>query len=158
MNNTQNTTSLFGFDYNFQSGFGNWNDTADSIGSLFGMGPEDRESVLNKADKITSDFFQKILNLYNTGQYDQAIQKLDAEILKNQNLAKKYKSSNSKAKHNKIANDLTSLKSTLKKPIIDTSNILESSTKINKTLKSNSSIIFGLGFLFVVLKYTKILK
>ena len=114
--NDNDTKELFGYEYNFQSGFGNLNDAADSIGSLFGFGPEDRASVLAKADKITQTFFQGILNLANSGNYEQAILNLDAEILKNKNHAKNYKSSNSKAKHNKIATDLTNLKATLRKP------------------------------------------
>jgi len=132
----ENNKELFGYGYNFQSGFGNLNDTADSIGSMFGFGPEDREAVLQKADKITRDFFQTILALCNSGQYDQAIQKLDAYILKNQNLAKRYKSSNSKAKHNKIANDLITLKATLK-------NKTSSSTVYDSVLDSVKSTASG---------------
>ena len=97
-------------DFNFQSGFGNLNDISDSIGSIFGFGPEDRDSVLAKADIITQTFFQSVMALNNSGQYDAAIKKLDSEITKNKNLANKYKSANSKAKHNKIADDLRALK------------------------------------------------
>jgi hypothetical protein len=47
-------TSVPGLDLggmNFQSGFGNLNDAADSIGSLFGFGPEDRDVRLSRSQE-----------------------------------------------------------------------------------------------------------
>lgn len=142
-------------EFNFQSGFGNINDIADSIGSLFGMGPEDRGSVLAKADVITQTFFQGIVNLNNGGQYDLAIQKIDAEILRNKNLAKKYKSANSKAKHTKIATDLTSLKSQLRRqsPLENAYESVKTSVEPNKA--SIGYIAIGIMALFMFSKKGK---
>ena len=87
---------IMGFEYNFQSGFGNLNDTADSIGSLFGFGPEDRNSVTARAQSEITAFAQEVMLTVNATGIDSAIEKVNVKLKYEQNALRTFKSSNSK--------------------------------------------------------------
>jgi hypothetical protein len=83
-------------DFNFQSGFGNLNDISDSIGSLFGFGPEDRDSVTARTVQSIQSFTNQVISSIPTTGIDGAITVLQNKITETIAHQKKMKSSNSK--------------------------------------------------------------
>ena len=81
---------------NFQSGFGNINDIADSIGSLFGMGPENRESVTARTQSSIQSYINQITASIPITGIDSAITTLQSKITSVTAHQKRMKSSNSK--------------------------------------------------------------
>ena len=70
--------------FNFQSGFSNINNISDSIGSIFGIGPEDRNSVTARGFRDLEAFASIVLAKVPTLGFDSAIQlcrdKINSEI------------------------------------------------------------------------------
>ncbi|WP_299106053.1 transglutaminase-like domain-containing protein [uncultured Tenacibaculum sp.] len=89
-------------------GFVDLNQAAGIFSSLFG--PEDRASVLAKADALARMDINRAMSIANSQGKAAAISFLDKQIATNRSLAVRYKSANSKAKHTKIANDLEDFK------------------------------------------------
>jgi hypothetical protein len=81
--------------FNFQSGFGNLNDIADSIGSLFGMGPEDRNSVTAREMGHIEKFTKEVYRSIPLTGIDVAISKFTEKIAERKRHKKKMRSSNS---------------------------------------------------------------
>lgn len=79
--------------------------------SLFG--PEDRASVLAKADVLVKTDINKAINIANTQGKAAAISFVDGLISHNRKLAAQYTSDNSIAKHTKMANDFENFKNQL---------------------------------------------
>ena len=166
---TNDTNTFLGFDYNFKSGFGNFNDAADSLGSFFGFGPQDRNEVLSNATEQMKPEILKVYNAYNNSGIDYANQLITKFIDDHEKYYRKYKSANTKASIRHKIDMMKKVKTSLleqdikikkdKKAEEEAQNKAELISKnTSSTLSSNSSLIFGLGFLLVVLKYTKILK
>lgn len=83
--------------FNFQSGFGSVNDAADSIGSLFGFGPEDRESVLSRATADMVPIIEAIINTFNNRGINAALSEINSTIASKERKRANFRSSNSKA-------------------------------------------------------------
>lgn len=128
-----NTTS-FGKP-NFQSGFGNANNFADSIGSIFGLGPENRDSVLARKEQELQPFISEVQSIYNTQGLSSAKTHIDNYIAELKALLKKRKSANSKAGINHKISILGKLKSSLN------SNVSKSKQNVFKPTKSDNDIV-----------------
>jgi hypothetical protein len=93
---SESLESIGGFSYNFQSGFSNLNNIADSIGSFFGMGPEDRDSVTARGYRDLEKFSQQVLNSISMVGIEQAIKTTQDKIASEKVAKRKMKSANSK--------------------------------------------------------------
>ena len=116
MNNTNNKQAFnpFGMGaFNAQSGFGNLNDTADSVGSLFGFGPEDRNSVLDRGRRELQPLLSAILRTFDNSGLSGALAKIETAIEAKTKKLKSFKSSNSKAKEQQDIDLLNELKVSL---------------------------------------------
>lgn len=78
-------------------GLGSVNDISDGIMSVFGMGPEDRGSVLSRASRLMQPRLQAIIQIYESRGIQSAIAKIDEEIASDTRKRSGFKSSNSKA-------------------------------------------------------------
>ncbi|WP_028889389.1 transglutaminase-like domain-containing protein [Tenacibaculum ovolyticum] len=97
------------------------------------FGPEDRGSVLARADRYIREGYTKATNILNTQGMQPAISYLDAQISKNRALYRKYTSGNSKAKHKRMADAYEEFK---KKLLVRNQTFLNQGTS---TSNSNSS-------------------
>jgi hypothetical protein len=82
--------------FNFQSGFGTINDVADSIGSLFGMGPKPRGPLTIKTQGQVNARIQEIIKSIPSVGIDSAISVVQKHIATSIKDKKGYRSSNSK--------------------------------------------------------------
>jgi hypothetical protein len=83
-------------EFNFQSGWSNLNNIADSIGSLFGMGPENRDAVtvrvLGQIKAFTLSAYDKVPTL----GFDAVIKMFNDKLAFEKNALNTMKSANSK--------------------------------------------------------------
>ena len=169
MNNIKQTNQInpFGLGGNFQSGFGNLNDISDSIGSLFGFGPEDRNSVLQRGRTELQPLLSSILRTFESNGLSSAIVQIDSAIETKTRKLKSFKSSNSKAKEKQDIDLLNELKVSLKansnsepknsEPKNSNATDWKSSTPASAS--SSNTMFLGLGVLVLMLaKFTKTFK
>lgn len=155
--------------FNFQSGFGNINDAADSIGSLFGMGPRDRTEVLNESTEQANVVKTDTLNILKNEGKTAALKFLDNFMVIEARSLARMKSANSKASGRQkkqqldlfrkelVSFDMAKIRTTVNPPELEV--VSNSVTNKKQTLtsdKSSSSItalaIGILGFLFITKK------
>ena len=115
--------------------------TGNISGAITGLfsgvfGAEDRSSVLAKATALVKIEADKALNIAQSQGIQAATSYLDGLISENRNLANNYKSANSKAKHNQMADDFTSFKTAL-------INGVSSSNAFNPKSTTNQNINTG---------------
>ena len=164
MNNIKQTNQInpFGLGGNFQSGFGNLNDISDSIGSLFGFGPEDRNSVLQRGRTELQPLLSSILRTFEANGLSSAIVQIDSAIETKTRKLKSFKSSNSKAKEQQDIDLLNELKVSLK---VDSNSAPKNTDATDwrsstpASASSSNTMFLGLGVLVLMLaKFTKTFK
>lgn len=139
----------------FQSGFGSVNDIADSIGSLFGFGPEDRTSVLARTNTQMKPIIDETYSILNTQGYDAVMIHIDEFIKARNKSIKKYKSANTKASlrekirlieivrtdiKNQVKN--ASKKNDISKSQFDNSNIVRTNDVHTQQPNNNKNIMY----------------
>jgi hypothetical protein len=148
-------------DFNFQSGFDGLNNIADSIGSIFGLGPEDRADVLTRGAKEYIPQIESVMTLYKSEGVKSALKLADSLIKSEQNAKKKFKSANSKAKADQNIKIMRDLKALI---IKDSKKTIKEDKEQNPTLtadvsKSSNTMFLGIGVVILLLtKFTKIFK
>lgn len=154
---------------NFQSGFSNLNNVADSIGSIFGFAPEDRASVLSRSEEQAKVVMTDTYNIYNTKGLEASLSFLDDWMDKEAKNLARMKSANSKAsgklklelltdfRQNLVTEDKQVLNSELEFQTITTTTTKKSAPdmEIQETKKDNTLIFLGL---VVVLFWSQINK
>jgi hypothetical protein len=163
MNSTTNqgTFNPFGLGaFNGQSGFSNWNDAADSIGSIFGLGPEDRGSVTARGQRDLEAFAKDIFEKVPTIGYDSAIQLVTDKITAEKGFRRTMKSANSKHLAQMWIDNLPKLITSLNKQKNEPTIADSIGAQIkNGSVAPSNTMFLGFGVLILLLtKFTNILK